>query len=174
MDITGKRFIQIWQTAGLCCPPLHIRPIPYPLKSSVHQGKQRVRVIDPIQTWSKCPLICWNIQRWEGGLEITTDSLSGETWSRKQRPPSRGQWNGLIMWPANSLVTDDQKLLRECLKWRQLHHPNVLEILGVDTTTLSNMATFVQPWREHNIREHIKKASPIPATKALVQWVSMA
>jgi len=44
--------------------------------------------------------------------------------------------------------------LKEALQWSSLHHPSVLELVGIDTETFSPWSSMVSPWMEHgNIRE---------------------
>ncbi|KAK7679435.1 hypothetical protein QCA50_017489 [Cerrena zonata] len=66
-----------------------------------------------------------------------------------------------------------EKLLLECLKWRQLHHQNVLPLLGVDPDTVFHAPTLVQPWMSRgNIREYINKLARKPDNDRLVIWLS--
>ncbi|KAK7687722.1 hypothetical protein QCA50_008938 [Cerrena zonata] len=62
--------------------------------------------------------------------------------------------------------------LVECLKWRQLRHPNVLQLFGVDTSTLHHAASLIQPWIENgDMRTYFKTHTPKPDVTQLISWM---
>ncbi|KAK7680554.1 hypothetical protein QCA50_016335 [Cerrena zonata] len=92
-----------------------------------------------------------------------------------------GQWKGMKvamrLLRSHTRMFDESdrgqtKVLLACLRWRQLRHPNVVQLFGVDITNIGHAPTLVHPWMEKgNIRDHIKNLTVKPEPECLVSWV---
>ncbi|CAL1693927.1 unnamed protein product [Somion occarium] len=76
-------------------------------------------------------------------------------------------------WQTDSAGWEATKarLFYECLKWRQLRHPNVLPLFGIDTS-FPNTPALIQPWLENgNIRQYMSRLERKPEVSVLIQWL---
>ncbi|KAK7683038.1 hypothetical protein QCA50_013710 [Cerrena zonata] len=65
-----------------------------------------------------------------------------------------------------------EKLVSQALLWRQLHHPSIVPLFGVDPVTVYNAPVLVQPFVEKgNIREHVHRLGQKPDENQLVSWL---
>ncbi|KAK7695361.1 hypothetical protein QCA50_002553 [Cerrena zonata] len=64
------------------------------------------------------------------------------------------------------------RLFYECLKWRQLRHPNIVPLFGIDVT-FSRYPGLIQPWyKNDHIRSYISKLPTKPSSEQLNQWLT--
>ncbi|KAJ7512715.1 kinase-like domain-containing protein [Mycena galericulata] len=63
-----------------------------------------------------------------------------------------------------------QKLCREALVWKDLHHPNILPFLGIDRDSFPSELCMVSPWMEHGtVLDYLKAHQHANVHKLLLE-----
>ena len=65
-----------------------------------------------------------------------------------------------------------QAIYREALLWRQLRHPYVLELLGLDDKSFADMICMVSPWMHNGDMARYIRGHPDIDMRQRILWVS--